>query len=684
MILKFEWLVLALTSALLAFKTNLHSDSLFLDAVMSDIFDRGGSWGDWKMTPAPAYFPDMLIYAVSYHLIPTPALRITFVCVVQALLLAFALNNLAKTIQPSRSKWQSNFVLLLISIFALVAANSSMWLFFNSTNNHFAALLFPSLVGWMIFRYWDYKNRWSIFWLIAFVFSGASSTPIFFLSFTIPFLAFASLVIIAFRQDKFVRYFFIKVACYIFIGHGIASIFNTAVVSYDAFSGRAPITIDSAKRSLGFFFEATKLTFGLENSFTFALSVFSLAAIGVIFFDFLKIFSLKLGDGIEKTNSCILFDVPSSRLRYLSAFVFLMIALPLSVVGSLASGGFADAFGYRYFAFPIALGLLLFILRFDEVIIGKFLFKKNVIDFSLIILLSIIVILGALSAKNLFLNSGRESIVSLFDKGIRNVSDEIAHCIENEMAGGFKFQAGVADFWGSRGVAYKVKDIPFILPVTNDLRPFFHMMTLGPLLNPKKYDVPPYNFIIASKSGTTTQFNMTPEIIGGISPPPTKIVNCENTDFSLWLYDDLKLDNLIKSNVAHFLLQLGRSQSFSMSGSAFPGQIGKSVSTSRVGNSDLDSPGFLAYGPYVKIPRGKYRVVISYEATENGNRWDAGRFNDPAKNITVGSGNLAAGRGVLSYEFELEKSLDQFEIRVWFDGAGSIVLNDISIGPVDR
>ena len=650
-ILIFWWVVLTIVSTLLAFKITLNSDSLFLDAVMVDIFGRGGAWSNWKITPAPAYFPDMFVYAVGYYLIPTPVLRITFVCVVQALLLASVSINFAKMIRPSHSKWQSILILILISIFTLVAANSSMWLFFNSTNNHFAALLFPFFVGYMIFRYWDFKNLSSIIWIILSVFAGASSTPVFLLSFTIPFLIFAILSIAVFRREKTLRNFFIKVICFVFIGHIIAFLFNLFVISYDTFGGRVPVTIDAAKISLGAFFDATKLTFGKENLYTYALSIFSVAAIGVVLFNLLKEFNLSIGQEEKKSNCNISFETTSSRLRYFSVFIFFVITFPVCLLGPIVSGGFVDPWGYRYLAFPIALGLLLFVTELDEIINKRYLLTSNIFYFISIILLSIIIIFSLLSARKLIFSSGRESVTYLFDKGIRNTGDDIEDCIKKEEEGGFKFQAGVADFWDSRGVIYKAKNIPFILPVTNDLRPFFHMMTLGPLLNPAKYDISLYNFLIAKKSGTITSFNMTPEKIEEILPPPTKIVDCKNTDSSLWLYNNSQLDVFIKNNISNFLLQIGRSQGFSMTGSAFPGQIGRVEAASRVANSSQDAPGFLAYGPYVKMREGKYKAVISYESTENDNRWDAGRFNDSTKNITIISGNFPAGRGVMSFNF---------------------------------
>ncbi|QNQ61406.1 hypothetical protein IB024_06875 [Brucella sp. 6810] len=681
MIMTFGWAVLTLSSALLAFKINLNSDSLFLDAVMVDVFGRGGAWSDWKITPAPAYFPDMLVYAVGYYLIPTPALRITFVSVVQALLLAFVCINFAKTIQPLHSRLQSLIVLILISIFALVAANSSMWLFFNSTNNHFAALLFPLLVGWMVFRYWDYKKLSSIFWIILCVFAGAASTPVFLLSFTIPFLIFAFLAAVIFRQEKAIRNFFIKVVFYVFVGHIIASFFNSVVLPHDTFGERVPVTIDAAKISLGHFFEATKITFSRENSFTFALSFFSLTAIVAIFLDFLIGLNFSIGRGNERLCPYVAFKIPATNVRYFSVFTFFSIAFPVCVLGSVASGGFVDQWGYRYFALPIALGLLLFAVKFDEVMNKYFALKKSIFYLVVTTLFLAIAAVGLISASKMLSNSGRESVAYLLDKGIRNPSDDIADCIRREERNGFGFKAGVADFWDSRGVIYKAENIPFILPVTNDLRPFFHMMSLGPLLNPKKYNVPSYNFLIAKKSGTITQFNMTPESLGKLLPTPTKIVDCENSNSSLWLYNNLELDDVIRNNITYFLGSLGELQSFSMPGSSFPGQVGKIESVSRVANSNTDGSGFLAYGPYVKMPRGKYKASISYEATDNGNRWDAGRFNDPARNVAIAGGYLPAGRGEVNFEFELEKPLEQFEIRIWFDGYGSIKLEKISIEP---
>jgi len=553
----FAWIVLAALSVLLIFKTNLHSDSLFLDSVMVDIFQYGGEWSNWKFTPAPAYLPDMLTYALSYFIFPSPAQRIVFVCVVQALLLAWACIHLANAIRPSFSINAKIFVLVILSFVAMVSANSSMWLFFNSTNNHFAALIFPMLCMSFIFDYWDSKRFASAGLIVFCVAAGAASTSIFVLSFTLPFLVLALGSFVLLRSQRALRVFVAKIMALILIGHIAAFVFNSAVISFDGFDERTFLTIEAALRSIGSFVEAIKVVFGLENYFTFALAIFSVAAIATVIFGslFNMVISLKLSDKLSTTVS---ITIPSGNLKYYACLLFLLVAFPVNIIGSIATGGFVDPWGFRYFAFPIALGLLLWVVALDSrLILGK----PYIVHLEIFLLLAMAVI-GAMSTRHLFLDSGRKNLFELSARGIYNAGDAIASCIEKEAESGFVFDGGAAVFWDARGVMYKTQKTPYILPVTNDLNPYFHMMSLGPLLYPEKYGIKSYNFLIVKKSGTSTQFNLKPETISHLLPPPSRVVECNNTDSELWLYKDLALHDVISKRVARFLFQHGRQKTF--------------------------------------------------------------------------------------------------------------------------
>ena len=98
-------LILALTTSLLWFKISIHSDSLFLDSLAKDLFEQNGKWSDWRFSPAPAYFPDMLLYFLAYTILPNAYSRIFFVSVAQIIILTFAVTWTSKQIYH-KNKWR--------------------------------------------------------------------------------------------------------------------------------------------------------------------------------------------------------------------------------------------------------------------------------------------------------------------------------------------------------------------------------------------------------------------------------------------------------------------------------------------------------------------------------------------------------------------------------------------------
>jgi hypothetical protein len=183
------------------------------------------------------------------------------------------------------------------------------------------------------------------------------------------------------------------------------------------------------------------------------------------------------------------------------------------------------------------------------------------------------------------------------------------------------------------------------------------------------------------KSGTTTQFDFTPETIGRLLPRPARIVNCENSDTELWLYTDLGLDAVVKEKINYFLGQQGLLRHYLMAAHELPGDVGKVESLSRVAEAGRDASGYLSYGPYIKVPPGRYQVVISYSSTDAGNRWDAGRFNDPKKLANLAAGDVPVGSGELKFSFEIKKNVADFEIRTWFGGRGTFTVRQIRLQP---
>jgi len=668
------WLALAAMCTLLVFQVDLHSDLLFLDSVAVDLFHHGGAWSNWKITPAPAYFPDIPAYILAYFVLPTPPARIVFVCMVQACLLAWACLYLARTIKPSFSPNAQLFVLVATAAVVLVAANSSMWLFFNSTNNHFAALVFPlACLAWTLA--FLKKKAWPALLPVAGgVAVGTASTSIFLIAFTAPALVFLAGCIVVFRAHRQFRRLAFQVAAAIVAGHVLSILLQKLLLSHNAMEGRALFTLDMTLRSITAFVAATRLTFGTENIYTLSLAIFLVIAMAWVFLDWILSVRVSLAQSPARPAVAEL-EIPGKNWAYNLSVVFLLVVLPVNVAGAVLSGGFGDPAGYRYFTFPIALGALLWIVMLDF----KSVFRSQASALLAGLCMLALAGVGVLSLKPLLLQTQRASYAEVVQKGKRGATDAIGECIDREAKQGFVFGSGIGDFWNARGLSYKTGKPLYILPIHNDGNPFFHMVTLGPLLAPQAYGVKPYNFVVMQKSA----FNLLPDTLGRTLPPPARTVTCDNIDAALWLYTDTALDTQVQKNIARFLSLEGLSRHYAAAAHELPGAVGKASAGSRVAEAGTDPAGYLSYGPYIALPPGRYQGVISYTATEPGNKWDVGLFNDPEKLATLAAGEVAPGKGELKFTFETRKKLSSFEIRTWFGGRGTFAIHKIQFQPAD-
>lgn len=557
--LLFAWLTLALVPLLLVFKTFLNSDLLFLDSLMVDLFAHGGAWRDWTLTPAPAYFPDMLAYAAGYFILPGVGARVAFVGMVQALLLAWAGNRLALALRPGLGVAARTLLVLLVAAFALVAAHSGMWLFFNSTNNHFAALLFPLLCAASALRYVEDgragRRLQPALALVACTALGTMSTPVFTLSFTLPLLALAGLCLLVLRADRARRWLGPQVAALAILGHLLAALANKLLLAHDALAARVPFSVDAAKQSAAMFVTATRNTFAPDNLATFALALFVAAALAWLPRAVTRRPRAQATVNATAAEAAAHAAADDARgWRFRLAAALLLIAAPATVAGAIVSGGIIDPWGYRYFAFPIALGLVLWVAVLDQ----RGALASQTGGRLLTAALLALALAAAASVAPLYAASGRASVAEVLAKGKRGETDPVGGCIDRTAAKGFRFQAGLSDFWYARGVSYKTAVNPYLLQGRPHGVLLYHMQSLGPLREPQRYGFSAYNFAILRKSGTITHFNMRPDTIGKLMPPPAQVISCEGSDAELWLFEGAgaaEFDAFVKQQVKQLLEQ---------------------------------------------------------------------------------------------------------------------------------
>lgn len=681
--LKITWLAFSLSAILLLYRVTLHSDSLFLDDLATDLFKHGGNWNDWKLTPAPAYLPDMVLYFIGYALIPSVAARILFVSFCQAIMLGIVCIWLCRLIRPTFSEFGQCLILFTLVYITATAANSSMWLFFNSTNNHFATLLFGLLSLGLVLKYLESPSKLAASMLVATAALAKASTAVFLISFFIP--AILTLLFVFFTTLKIsggtppLRNRLLIVGFLLCCSMILATALERTLIHHNALFGRTSVSMESLVRSLNFVVSAFQISFSPDNKWTMVLSIAVVIAALFLFAKLLNSINLKINCKDCKVNFNL--NLVSVDAKFLAAGLFLSIGAPLNFFGAVLSGGFADPWGFRYFLLPFCLVFLVAILVLDETISDNI--RHNKKTNLLIAVFSLALILAAGLSAGYKNNS---SPLKLLSEGVpKHPEESVANCLNALRASGIKINSGIADFWMSRGIRYRTNTDEMILPVTKDAKPFFHMATLGPLRYPQRYNMGIYNFAILGNSGHGGPFDFTEDTIGKLLPKKHNVYNCQNSDMQIWVYSDSSLDTMMRDITENFLFSIGEGGSYSKNASELPGNIGVIANTSRVANSVSDKAGFLTFGPYIHLPAGNYQLNIVYK-TEGVSEvaagvWDIGRFNNPSLNRTILKGDLlAVQNGHIQSKFTVEKGgIDEFEVRNWFNGKGSMTIDRIEI-----
>jgi Methyltransferase domain len=129
----------------------------------------------------------------------------------------------------------------------------------------------------------------------------------------------------------------------------------------------------------------------------------------------------------------------------------------------------------------------------------------------------------------------------------------------------------------------------------------------------------------------------------------------------------------------------GRADSFRLSAGELPSDLGRCPDGfERVARPETDPPGCLTYGPYLRLPAGRYRAAIRYAsaapaATRVG-AWDicVGIHNIIAKGPLSGTGGQTK-ECIASFRLSAEHAQFPVELRTHFAGAAELHIHEIAI-----
>ena len=88
-------------------------------------------------------------------------------------------------------------------------------------------------------------------------------------------------------------------------------------------------------------------------------------------------------------------------------------------------------------------------------------------------------------------------------------------------------------------------------------------------------------------------------------------------------------------------------------------------------------PGLILFGPHITLPRGRYRIDIPYRADGMGNRWEI--TADAGRRIILSGALTIEANGSQLAEIDVAASQNQFEVRVFYGGLGTLAVSGFQI-----
>jgi len=533
------WAALLVAAALLYFQVRFHSDSVFLEDLSRDLFEFGGDWREWRLSPAPAYFPDMLLYFAAYFLLPTVALRIFFVSFIQVILLGLAVMFVVRQL-TSRSRMLAQAVgVSIVAVITLVCAHSDIWLYFYSTNNHFAALLLPLVGVGLMVSFLRRPRPAPLVWLAVFGVLGQVSTTVYIIAFTAPvILAMLVLWVVSWRfgvGSSSLRRGLLLIAAAVGVGAVVAVPVNSLVTPFDQTDGRYGLAGSLVVRGLIALLQVFQYAFGgggpVVLAFSLTLLACALYLLVLVWRRFAFSFGARAGR-IEAGVSVTRYSISTEGGASAFALWIVLWSLPIAVAGSVISGGIVDQHGYRYLLFPLTLMVVITAIHLVRTVAER---RRG--GYLMVTGLSVVVLLLAGVSLPVAAANPREDVAST----------AAADCLQELRDEGVSLDAGLADYWYGRGVTIPMHDSPELVSVWGTLDPFYWMSTVGPLDDPERYPRT-YNFALVHPDAGGAPWVFNEDNLSMALPEPDGVLTC-TPDIEIWTWDDKSMDRVVK---AHF------------------------------------------------------------------------------------------------------------------------------------
>ena len=613
--------------------TNLvfNDDALYLSALYKDIVINGGPYSSWSLTPAPYFFPDMLLYFFSNFVTQNFYYAIPLFFILESLILLFTIYKIYSLFfDKSISILMASIIFGILYLIPTVASS-----FQYVSAFHYGEFIIGLLVFYLVLLILNTKAFKPLYYFLILLLSSMTiaSDELFVLHFILPFVA-ALFILWSIRgvDVKKLLLFMVTFGFSVWLGQFIHKILvinenaQNVKLSADSF----PVNVSN-----------------IENILLHSYQNLTTSTIIILTTLFLALFTF-----ILKERLSFFYD----SYKNASKFIFISLFLIFMELGSLTvlSLSSVPLVANRYMIPLFVIPIIVLPIYFD---FFKLLNSKNLTHIALNVVLSALLIMLLADARKRLMHSTFYS----------EYYPPIQTCIDNFIKEtGAK--SGISEYWQSKSTYMLSRYDITVAEVYYNLSPRRWITTNEWYRD--KYDFALVNYYNSERN----RFTPDKDRIMSFNGNPDKIVTCGDTDI-LYYKNGMYTRAFAYPNAFQ-----------TWKASELPSGLGEKKDTS-ISVKQGSKKGVITFGPYAVLPAGKYQFDISYVSPEPNTvivgSWDVAiALKNSAKQIKTGvlpgTNNEDAS---ISQEFSISKETanNSIEIRTFYNGIGDIIIKSLTI-----
>lgn len=614
-----------------------NSDLLYLPALYDDIV-RSVRPLDWKLPPAPYFFPDMLLFFAIRAISANVHVAIYGYGIAQIVGFTLGLALLARRILPDRYGQDRYTLIILMAILFLFSdrfLNSFTRSIFVSSHHFGTMLVLPyilTLSSTILLKEHAHSIYYVVLFFLSFMISASDSISV--VQISLP-LCFSLITLLLFGRTTFKDIFPLVSVVIISVLAGVA--FCQLIVKYKSLH----LTL-SLSYAPGFI-DAIRFFASRNPVHVTIIAIFLVVCVAALI------------SGLSRHS---LYQEEENKAIVLLFPLFFLLSFVISVPSAIISGVVLDHSMFRYFLpllmFPMFWGLPFVISCFTS--IREFIFRPLVV---------------LITSAIMFLFSSAGLNIRAIEHLISNIDyyPPLVKCID-ENAASLKIRNGISQYWQAKHISLLSKNDLRVIQVYRDLSPQHWINNLT------WYRIQPEFAVIDMSLPDDDPYRLDQELIIDRYGDPASTFQCGDSKVLVYNRpEDREFRELFQRSPA--LARIEKvGDVFEFYAAYLPSRTGIVHGLSRI--ADHSPAEFLSFGPYISLPPGDYYFQIHYLAQNEQMTvgfWDVAVSRSDDLEI-VASGDLLSEAKIVTNSFHLEKP-GVVQIRVFYLGDGYLKLDKI-------